>query len=276
VPPELAQLAANPEQLEDQGLAPIPFMPLMVSESLWTEWRDVVKLHQIGHEKLGRVAPSLRRLPTVIWHTPLSQYVGQSITQIRQLRTHGEKRVRCVLEVFYHVYERLSNVPQGSDVSRILTPPLLVSVQDWVGNHLKNGRVPTESDVKKNFALPLLSQIRIDSGDTVYHLAEQRLGTNGEPQTVREQARKLGVTRARVYQLLDDCSKVMQVRWTDGKRLLDVLTNQFAAHAPDSDNLALFYAIRELCYPEKIRSSVPHSKSDLSEELPISEMTSSQ
>jgi hypothetical protein len=275
VPPDLNDIAGEACLAEKQS-GQVPFSPLMVSEALWAEWREMVQRYNIGGEKIGRVAPSLRRLPTVIWHTPLNQYTGQSISQIRQLRTHGEKRVRCVFEVFYSVYERLSKLTPGEDVYRALTPPLIVSVQDWVGSQSGSDRLPSEEDVRKNFALPMLNQIKIDSGETVHQLAEQRLGIDVEPQSVREQSRKLGVTRARVYQLLDDCAKVMHVRWPDGKRCLDALTTQFAALGPDSDNLALFFAVRELCYPEKSKGIV-HAAHDVAvtptEQVPDTSMT---
>ena len=45
----------------------------------------------------------------MIWRTPLAEYVNRSLTDIRHLKTHGEKRVRVVLEVFYAVHELLSN-----------------------------------------------------------------------------------------------------------------------------------------------------------------------
>ena len=37
----------------------------------------------------------------MIWNKSLGNYVDRSLAEIRQLRTHGEKRVRVVLEVEY-------------------------------------------------------------------------------------------------------------------------------------------------------------------------------
>ena len=48
-----------------------------------------VRLHGIGQEKLGRLAPSLQSLPTVIWESPLGFYLDKSLTEIRELKTHG-------------------------------------------------------------------------------------------------------------------------------------------------------------------------------------------
>ncbi len=64
-----------------------------------------VQRHDFGHEKLGRLAPTLQSLPTVIWHTPLEFYMNYSVAEIRQLKTHGEKRVRVVLEVFHLIHQ---------------------------------------------------------------------------------------------------------------------------------------------------------------------------
>ena len=59
------------------------------------------------------------------------------------------------------------------------------------------------------------------------------------------------VTRARVYQLLEDCSKVMNVRWPEGQHQLAALTAKFKAEATDKDDLRLYLATVELFYPGK-------------------------
>lgn len=247
----------DPSGLADKQTKPDSFDPSIVSEALWTEWCALVREFNIGHERLGRLAPSLKKVPTVIWHTPMSDYLDQSVTNIRRLRTHGEKRVRCVLEVFHSVYSKLSNLQSGSNVQAILTPARIAQAQKWVMAQNATPAIPSDDEIRREFAIPLLEQLRIDSGDTVYSLAEQRLGISGTPQSVRDQSRSLGVTRARVYQLLDDCSKVMQVRWPEGKAHLDALTTKFAGTGHEGQHLALFYGLRELCYPEKLKSGAP-------------------
>jgi hypothetical protein len=229
------------------------FDPAMVSEALWTEWRTLVRRLGVSEESMGRVAPSLQNLPTVIWHTPLSQYLGYSVSEIRQLRTHGEKRVRCVLEVFHSVYHQLKGADSSADLKRRLTPRHISEVQDWVDSRLVADVLPGEQEAKKRFVVPLLEQIRIDSGDTVYRLAAERLGLSGEPMSVRAQARSLSVTRARIYQLLDDCSKVMTVRWPEGERQLDELVRHFQALGYDGKSLYFFFEMQELCFPKKQR-----------------------
>ncbi|MDG2381823.1 MAG: hypothetical protein P8N76_09120 [Pirellulaceae bacterium] len=228
----------------------LKFDPSIVSEALWSQWREGVRDYEVGNEKLGRLAPSLQNLPTVIWHTPLSQYLDHTVAEIRRLRTHGEKRVRCVLEVFHSVYQTLNKAEKSDNLRRLLTPVNILQVHDWVSAQLKDPSCPAIDQLRDQFVSPLLQQLQVDSGPTVHRLAMERLGFNGEPTSVRAQARSLGVTRARVYQLLDDGGKVMNVRWPEGKRMLDELTNRLSALG-DNPELRLFYGMKELCFPEK-------------------------
>ena len=251
VPVGMADFVDELGNLPDKPIQPAAFDPLVVSEALWSEWCNVVERFGIGSETLGRLAPSLKKLPTVIWNTPIGDYLGHTVSEIRKLRTHGEKRVRCVLEVFHFVHQQLSGAQLSDDIKQLLAPPSIAAIRAWCDRCLDKSITPTEEDIREQFAKPFLDQILIDSGSTVHKLAEERLGINGDPVSVRIQARNLGVTRARIYQLLDDCAKVMSVRWPDGKRTLDMLTSNFAVYGPDSQNLGLFFGLRELCYPEK-------------------------
>jgi hypothetical protein len=237
------------------------FDPSLVSEALWSQWCDAVKRHNVGHERLGRIAPSLRDLPTVIWATPLAHYLNHTMAEIRSLRTHGEKRVRCILEVFHAVYEKLSNTAADTDLAIRLVPRFVPAVESWITERMSQSGHPAPAEVRNRLAVPLLEQIRIDSGDTVYRIAQERLGVNGQPQSVRSQAERMGVTRARVYQLLDDCSKVMRVRWPEGRLLLRELVQKLEREPDDlRQDLSLFYAVRDLCFPER-----HHEHGDLAE-----------
>src|SRR5262249_50265239 len=98
-------------------------------------------------------------------------------------------------------------------------------------------------------AIPLIEQIEVDVGPTVARLAEGRLGIHGEPQTVRQLSRKMGVTRARVYQLLDDCAKVMAVRWHEGRVHLRTLRAHLEAPGADAHALELVRGVIDLFFP---------------------------
>jgi hypothetical protein len=228
------------------------FDPAAVSEAVWEQWRDTVVRHGVDCEKLGRIAPTLQTLPTVIWHTTLETYCEYSITEIRQLKTHGEKRVRMILEVFCSVHSMLGDATPQSHLSVRLLPKFSVPIECWLDEVIEGRDDPvTRDDVRKSLVMPLLEQIEIDTGPTVSRLAEGRLGINHDTQTVRQQSRRMGVTRARVYQLLEDCAKVMAVRWPEGNGRL----RSFAAHLEnsggDADAHALVCATIELFFPDE-------------------------
>lgn len=230
------------------------FNASLVSEALWSEWTAVIRKLGLRDETLGRVAESLSEMPTVIWTRTLGEYEDLSLAQIRRLRTHGEKRVRCVMQVFHRVYH-LANKHSGEPIDalrRHLGSQRMLQVSAWLNGQLRNNGIPTKEEIRINLAEPVLEQIDIDCGDTVLKIAKQRLGIDSEPLTVREQAQSMGVTRARVYQLLDDCHKILEVRWPEGRTLLDRMTAQYGAHLGSQPfDVALFLAVRQLCFPDR-------------------------
>lgn len=267
VPFGLSDLASEAEKEVVQGqIDSKAFDPAFVSEALWAQWRDTVRKNGVGQEKLGRLAPTLQSLPTVIWHTSLDAYLNYSVSEIRQLKTHGEKRVRVVLEVFYVVHEMLSNASKQSHLDIRLVPKFIAPIDEWISDIAERGQVPSADALRDMLVIPILKQIEVDAGPTVHALVTDRLGVTGDPQNVRTQARRLGVTRARIYQLLDDCSKVMRVRWPEGEGQLANLAKMFAEASTGSGDLRLFNVSRELFYPEKY-SQMGQEESDLEGEL---------
>lgn len=227
------------------------FDPGLVSESMWELWCDSVRRHDLKRERLGRLAPSLLDLPTVIWNTPLSDYCSRTLSEIRKRRTHGEKRVRVVLELFCSIHKLLANVGTHHRLSLRLMPRFISPVEDWLAELASRDTLPDEQEVRQSLALPLLNQIAIDGGSIVQKLAEGRLGIESPPQSVREQARRLHVTRARVYQLLETCGRIMEVRWPEGRVALNYYSERFHECGMEPRALRLFDAARDLFYPQR-------------------------
>ena len=233
------------------------FDPALVSEIVWGQWRETVRAHQIGHEKLGRLAPSLQALPTVIWDSPLNFYLDKTLNEIRELKTHGEKRVHAVLEVFHSVFRMLAFVGQSGLAVR-LEPRLIASVQDWMLEARQRDVVPEMDEVVARLIEPLLVQLETDVGTTVCQLARGRLGVGAPHQSVRHQSRELGLTRARIYQLLEDCHRTMSIRWPDGKRHLDEFSQRMDELFAPAEVANLLGTLRELLYPLKYDSVAQH------------------
>ena len=226
------------------------FDPSKVSEELWEQWRETVRRHDIGQEKLGRLAPSLQSVPTVLWNTPLAEYCGYTLAEMRQLKTHGENECRTVLEVFHAVHHVLANVPEHGSLTVRLFPRFVVQTDRRIAEIVDSGKIPTRSELRDRIVLPLVDQLRLDLGPAVAKLVEGRLGLTGNPQPVRHQSRRLGVTRARVYQLFEDCAKAMALRWPEGGRQLRLLFAHLQKIATPSDRLDMLRATIDLVYPD--------------------------
>ncbi|MFZ5831600.1 MAG: hypothetical protein ACOY3P_16060 [Planctomycetota bacterium] len=236
--------------------APAEFDPARVSEVEWGQWRSTVTRHGLGQEKLGRLTPSLQNLTRVIWTTPLEQYSGCTLADIRSLRTHGQKRVRAILEVFYSVHEVLGNAALPKHLALRLSPRLIEQAEAWVLDALRRPVIPSAADILEGLLRPLLDQLRIDAGVQLVELAESRLGINGPLVSVRRVARGMRLTRARVYQLLNEVNDILTVRWPNGRILIYELKDRWQAQAkemPEPPDLKQFTAAAELFYPNQRR-----------------------
>ena len=223
------------------------FDPSVVSEALWVQWCDTVKRCHLGHVRLGHLAPSLQAIPTVIWDAPLSNYLGKTLGEIRQMKTHGEKRIRVVLEVFHAIHDLLCRTTDNSGLAICLAPKFVPAVEEFLQTISTNDAVHvTRQDVESRLVQPLIDQVLIDAGEAVHALTRDRLGVGVPVKSVRDQSREMGVTRARVYQLLEECGRVMAVRWPRGGDLIKNLPP-----LADEEAQALVKATAQLFYPEK-------------------------
>src|SRR5262249_3014794 len=158
---------------------------------------------------------------------------------------HGEKRVRVVLQVFHAVHEILGDTkPAGHLAIRIL-PRFVLPIEAWISRCVEQPDLCRVQALKEAVAQPLVQQIQNDCGTAIARLAEGRLGLSGSQQTVRAQSKKMNVTRARIYQLLEQAEQAMQVRWPEGRVLLNSLNIKLAAHGLPKEEAQLLRAIIE-------------------------------
>jgi hypothetical protein len=227
-----------------QGLAGDPSN---ISEVTWAQWRGAVLQHRLGDQPLGRFAQDLHELPRVIWSAPLSVYAAATLEEIRRMKTHGEKRVRAIVSIFGQLHARLTQ--HGLAGLKGLTPQRIDDVDAYVMSALRSGQPLSLSDLRTKFVLPLVEQIRLDAGPGTADLVLGRIGWEGQKLSVRRAAMKLKLTRARIYQLLEDAETVIAVRRPGGlnqmKALLEA-ANGLSTDAPERRLLTLaaetFYA----------------------------------
>jgi hypothetical protein len=104
----------------------------------------------------------------------------------------------------------------------------------------------------------LLDQIRNDAPRQIVSLAENRLGIDQPITSVRQAARTMGLTRARVYQLLNEINDIITVRWPHGRHRVYELRRKLEAEAAQGSpvpDLSQFLAAVELFYPSNRRGA---------------------
>jgi hypothetical protein len=262
-PSQLPADAINLSQKEAEGgnqaaVGGNGFNPAEVSEIVWSQWRASVVKHRFGGEKLGRLAPSLQHMTRVIWNTPLEAYTNCTLSEIRVMKTHGEKRIRAVLEVFHSLHVLVANMGEQEHFRVRIVPRLIDQVEQWVGQALQTPGVPGQQEIVDHFLSPLLEQIRIDATQQITRLAENRLGISAPITSVRQAARTMGLTRARVYQLLNEINDIMTVRWPLGRHQVYELVDKLERETGQMEsppNLEQFHAAVELFYPGSRRGA---------------------
>lgn len=110
------------------------FDPATVSEVVWAQWRASINKHGLGEEKLGRFAPTLQHMTRVIWNTPLGAYTHFTLGEIRAMKTHGEKRVRAILEVFHAVHAMVADMGTQEHLVVRIVPRLIDQAEQWIGH----------------------------------------------------------------------------------------------------------------------------------------------
>jgi hypothetical protein len=130
-------------------------------------------------------------------------------------------------------------------------PAFVPPIEQWLYGALSNDEPPTAQDIRQHLVLPLLNQIERDAGETVHRLAAGRLGIETFPEGVRDQSLELGVTRARIYQLLETCGDVMRIRWPAGRWMFKLLTEQLESRAGEQEALDLVESVQWLLYPKR-------------------------
>ena len=258
-PKPIGALAQDEEDIPDKAAAtakeqPGVIDPNIVSEALWVRWRASVRKHGFEQEPLGRFATSLVEMPRVIWYRPLGAYTDLTLAEIRSLKTHGEKRVRAVLEVFGGLHQILVSLEPDSRLGVQIVPRFLIPVEGWVVRWLTNVGIPSQQEIRQSLVVPLIEQVHIDAGTHIGRLAENRL--ESQVSSVRKAANRLGLTRARIYQLLSEVAEVVTLRWPAGPALVGQLRNKMEAAGADAELLAWLDSAIELLFV-RARSDAP-------------------
>jgi hypothetical protein len=243
-----------------------------VSESHWDLWRQTVRTHQLSQAPLGRFAPSLQSIPSVIWDSPLATYLDRTLAEMRDMKAHGDKRLRVVVEVFFYIHRVLGHCTSSRHLAVCLRPTFAMAIEPWIWESLSRDELPSLQELRQNLVLPLLNQIELDGGEVVGRLVTGRLGIESPPESVIDQAEQMQVTRARVYQLLEVCGDIMSVRWPEGRWLMSSLANRLDALDASDPRREMIATLQAILFPTRIRSVARMDEAVLVDAGPAAEL----
>jgi hypothetical protein len=167
-----------------------------------------------------------------------------------------------ILEVFFVTHEMLQQAGRHSRIAVRLAPSFVQPLERWFLEVLRRSYLPTIQELRDQLVMPLVEQLEHDVSAEVIHLAKGRLGIDGPTVPVRQQSRILGVTRARVYQLLEECERVMSVRWPEGRRYFQELHSRLERECDDPETSEFFNSVYELFFPrnyEQVETVLRHA-----------------
>jgi hypothetical protein len=143
-----------------------------------------------------------------------------------------------------------------------MVPAFVVPVEAWVTDAVQRTNV-MPAELRQAVTGPLIRQLRNDVRPLVGDLAELRLTADQQQAwSVQTQAKRMGITRARVYQLLEECSRVMNVRWPEGPRLIRDLNLSWQKSDCCPDTLAALQSLREVFFREEPLDTNGRERSD--------------
>jgi len=226
----------NDDQREGDSRAwrdsPPGFTTEEVSEWQWSRWRECVVRHGLQDATLGHLAPSLRGLSRSLWDTPLSEYTNRTLAQLRRRKSHNEKHLCSIVEVFRSIHALLCDAEPGGHLGLHLRPRLIGQAADWLSETQRKRTVPTKRECLDQFVMPLVEQLRRDVKQQAVAFAERRLGVSGGTTDGRPAARRDQPPRRGADRLLGEISAVLNVRWPGGQSQAHALLARLDRQVP--------------------------------------------
>ncbi len=216
----------------------------------WRQWCDSVHGYGLQRLLLGTVADCLRDLPANLWHRPLSDFTSFTLRQLAGMPDAGPKQREMVIESVRRLALDLQGLPQGTNVCVKLIPGPLRNAQDWIERTLEARIVPDMDELTVRLLRPLAWQLQHDLPEREAQIAIRRLqlDESSGKSTLEELGAIYGVSRERIRHLEQCGPRVLKVRFSQGRYLLEALHGQLVA-VPGAHRQASFVRrIASLCF----------------------------
>lgn len=220
----------------------------------WRLWCDVIRNARLQRLKLGQITESLRDLPSGLWDQPLTNFITSPLETLAEVPGIGPTRFDLVVAAVRDLALELLDLPLGTNARLKFIPGPLRSAQDWIERTLESRVVPDLYELTVQLLRPLAWQLQHDLADREAHIAIHRLqlDESSSKSTLEDLAAVHGVSRERIRQLEQWGPRVLQIRFPQGRYLLDALHGQLAA-VPGAEPQAKFVRrIATLCFESEI------------------------
>ncbi len=232
---------------------------ISLSELTTTAWQHIcqsIKRHSLDHYPLGRFSETLDELPRGLWNCPLSDFVDHSIGELKQLKGYGDQRIASVLKVLVTTANLVAQCPSDTHLAIKVFPARIERLSSWINRVLRDDQLPDYSSLCQHFVIPLLHQLEFDLGSQPAEMIERRLGVESEPETLDQIGESFNLTRERIRQLTLRAPEVMEVRWPEGKHLLDDFFEKFRSSGEAVRHVELIRRTLNLFFDVEARSGV--------------------
>ena len=161
------------------------------------------------------------------------------------------KRLGCVAQLF-------SRIPQFVSISNdlgVAIEPVAAQIllaKSTIREILNSRRSPTQDELSRGVIAPLLEQVEVDCGPESSLVAKLRLGLGHRGRLFRDIASEMGISNARVGQLLKRAQGALLIRWREGEYLFDDLCELLQRGNSDFDSYRLCYRVFEVFYPDRL------------------------
>ena len=153
--------------------------------------------------------------------------------------------------------------PQG-DLAVRLAPRTIVAAEEWMAEARSRSFPPGREEIEQQLVEPIVQQLASTPAKRWPSWPAAAWASGPSAESVRNQSKSLGVTRARVYQMLEECHNVMSIRWPDGRRQLDEFAQWLDENYASAEAANLLASLRELLYPLKFDSVAEHLRAEAS------------
>lgn len=223
----------------------------------WRIWCDIIHEHGIEWMMLGTVAECLRDVPSTLWHRPLADFTVLTFRQLAELPSVGPKKLSTVLNPIRSLAVELQGLPRGPNVRMKFFPGPLRGVQSWIERVMESREVPSVNEVAIHLLRPLAWQLQHDLTEREARIAihRLRLGESAAMSTLEELAKVHGITRERIRQLESWGPRVLQLRFRQGRYLLEVLHRFLVASLKADEQASMVQQILGRCFESTLATT---------------------